>query len=428
MKFPLTLSFLIAARLTLLAGPADVRYRVVALEPPRPNTNYLSTTGCTINDNGLVVGLIDRWYETPYPSGNTKGVFVHSDEDGFQEIGDYEGASSQPNRINNRGQVAVVCWRGYETNDIWFYVEYAVRFTPGDGFERLGDLGGNYSRALGINSHGDVVGTANTQTTNYYDYNHAFLYTDERGMIDLGTFGGRSATAVDINDDGWICGWSIVPGIGNTAWIYHEWAGMIPLGDGVAGRINEQRVVVQGGYDLYATLVFPDGRRLPMRSSPEVTYDWFIGDLNDWNVVVDTALRPLSGGESIGSIWTEREGMRDLNRLIDTNSGWFITYALDINNHGQISGAANKDRRQQAIRLDPIPPKPSIACQGTNVVVSWIPAWPGIVLESGASLSSTNWTPIPTSGTSLVTLPMTSSNRFFRLNLDGIRGMCCVPE
>lgn len=431
MKFWSVVLSLVAAQFPLQAGVADVRYRVVQLELSEQDTNFLSTTGFTINDSGTVVGLVDRRYETPYASGSHKGVFVYADDGGFREIGPYEGTYSQANRLNNLGQVAVLSWRGYETNDAWFYVENAIRFTPGRGFERLGDLGGSYSRAMGINSNGDVVGTANTQHTNDFEHNHAFHYSDKHGMVDLGTFGGISAAAVDINDDGWICGGYLVPGVGYTGWIYHEWAGMIPMGPGVVGRINEQRVVVQSGYDLYAVLVFPDGRRVPMRSSPEVTYDWFIGDLNDWNVVVDTSLRPVANnpfGVPIGSIWTEREGMRDLNRLIDTNSGWFINYALDINNHGQISGAAIKERQQLAIRLDPIPPKPSIVCEGTNVVVSWLPAWPGITVESSGSISSTNWSAVPPGVTNHVTIPRTEGTRFYRLNLEALRGLCCAPE
>jgi hypothetical protein len=186
-------------------------------------------------------------------------------------------------------------------------------------------------------------------------------------------------------------------------------------------------VVVQNGYDLFAVLVFPDGRSVPMLGSSEARYDWFIGDLNDWNVAVDTALRTATQ-LSIGAIWTEGEGMRDLNRLIETNSEWVISKAFDINNHGQISGVGGRDYREWAIRLDPIPPKPSIVCQGTNVVVSWTPAWPGITVESSTSICSTDWSQIPQSGTNQVTIPMTENARFFRLNLDALRGMCCVPE
>ena len=135
---------------------------------------------------------------------------------------------------------------------------------------------------------------------------------------------------------------------------------------------------------------------------------------------------PLNAGDSLRS--KIKQGMRDLNRLIDTNSGWFINYALDINNHGQISGAAIKERQQLAIRLDPIPPKPSIVCEGTNVVVSWLPAWPGITVESSGSISSTNWSAVPPGVTNHVTIPRTEGTRFYRLNLEALRGLCCAPE
>jgi hypothetical protein len=120
--------------------------------------------------------------------------------------------------------------------------------------------------------------------------------------------------------------------------------------------------------------------------------------------------------------------MKDLNKLIVTNSGWYIEWAFDINNHGQITGMGGFEGRSQAFRLDPIPPKPTIARNGTNVVVSWSPAWPGILLESSSGITSTNWSIIPNTGTNVVRLSLSHSNRFFRLNLDAIRGLCCVPE
>src|SRR5690348_1571600 len=67
----------------------------------------------------------------------------------------------------------------------------------------LGTLGGDQSRALGINSSGQVVGGANNTLGGG---ERAFLYSDGI-MTDLGTFGGNEAEAKAINDTGQIVGW-----------------------------------------------------------------------------------------------------------------------------------------------------------------------------------------------------------------------------
>jgi probable HAF family extracellular repeat protein len=82
----------------------------------------------------------------------------------------------------------------------------------------LGTLGGNNSRASGINASGQIVGHSNTATGD----THAFLYLTApaygfpAGMNDLGTFGGEFngltfSIANAINSQGQIVGSSLVP-------------------------------------------------------------------------------------------------------------------------------------------------------------------------------------------------------------------------
>src|SRR3989344_1011927 len=78
----------------------------------------------------------------------------------------------------------------------------------------LGTLGGNLSYAKGINSIGQVVGCAGTDS----GWTHAFLYSN--GMMqDLGTLGGLTSDAYGINNSGQIVGSFSAPG-GWHAYLY----------------------------------------------------------------------------------------------------------------------------------------------------------------------------------------------------------------
>src|SRR5919197_900965 len=74
----------------------------------------------------------------------------------------------------------------------------AMPFTAID----LGTLGGDLSRAVAINDHGQVTG----DSRNAAGDRHAFLWTQAGGMIDLGTLGGDSSFGVAINDLGQVVG------------------------------------------------------------------------------------------------------------------------------------------------------------------------------------------------------------------------------
>jgi probable HAF family extracellular repeat protein len=74
------------------------------------------------------------------------------------------------------------------------------------GIQDLGTLGGEFSesQATGINDSGVVVGWS--ETVNFQ--RHAFVWTADSGMQDLGTLGGSSSTAIAINNAGVIVGTS----------------------------------------------------------------------------------------------------------------------------------------------------------------------------------------------------------------------------
>ena len=111
--------------------------------------------------------------------------------------------------------------------------------------------------------------------------------------------------------------------------------------------------------------------------------------------------------------------MRGLASLFGSGSRGFA-----INSHGQIVGLSNHG----AYRLDPIPPRLAIQPTATNMILSWTPAWPGLILEATDSLSFPDWQPLDTGGTNVIQVPLDSPNRFFRLDTSALAGLCCAPE
>jgi probable HAF family extracellular repeat protein len=133
-----------------------------------------------------------------------------------------------------------------------------------------GTLGGDYSRAYGINDMGQVVGQAATAIYGQY---HAFITgPDGAGMTDLGTLGGAESRAFGINDMGQVVGYSYTGGQTHAFITGPDGVGMTDLGSVVnlptnftdfsANAINnhgqlavEGRVVVIPEPEIYAMLL-----------------------------------------------------------------------------------------------------------------------------------------------------------------------------
>ena len=119
----------------------------------------------------------------------------------------------------------------------------------------LGTLGGQNSRALGINNNGWIVGESNLGN----GYSHAFVYKNGT-MIDLGTLQNYpNSSATDINDNGQIVG-GLSTGQGEYRAFLHSDGVMTDLGleRGSASAINSSGQIV-GQYrplGTTATLAF----------------------------------------------------------------------------------------------------------------------------------------------------------------------------
>ncbi len=210
--------------------------------------------------------------------------------------------------INDRSQVvlrlegprgaAIALWE----NGATIMVETTTRNTTISGFT--------------INIHNEIAGQFldfNTSPTS----SHGFLWRAGE-MIDAGTLGGLRAGATRVNDHGIIAGWAAPPG------------------EDLAG--------------VHA-------------------YTWKDGKTKDLGTLGGKASRAYglnNAGDVVGYSHTaenraaaflfqnDGDRMLDLNACIDRDSGWSLSSADGINNHGQVLANGRKDGRTRAVLLNPV--------------------------------------------------------------------------
>lgn len=110
----------------------------------------------------------------------------------------------------------------------------------------LGSLGGSFSYAMDVSADGAVV--VGGSYTKYDNYEHAFLWTDNKGMEDLGTFfGGCQSVATRVSGDG-----LVVAGRSTPLWAKHRafrWTRAEGM-QTVEGWLVNSGVVVPDGWKL----------------------------------------------------------------------------------------------------------------------------------------------------------------------------------
>jgi len=144
-----------------------------------------------INDAGAVVGL-------SYAATNAQHAFLWTEAGGTQDLTpdltSIGGATAVA--IDSTNQVVGYYYPNGSQSTIGFL------WTQEAGLQNLGPAG---TLALAINNSGTVVG----QSPVAKGYRHAFSWTANGGMQDLGTLGGAESSALSINNKGWVVGTSL---------------------------------------------------------------------------------------------------------------------------------------------------------------------------------------------------------------------------
>lgn len=245
-----------------------------------------------------------------------------------QDLGNLGGPYAFAVGLNDNGQVV-----GYSTTDETNAVTHAFAWDKGTGMIDLGALPGqNRSLAFANNNRGEVVGAVDT----------AVRWTLARGLENLGTLGGRFAGATAIDDAGIIAGWSKPAGNTNTvhAFVWTKDTGMTDIHPpGIEGF--SLPFAVSGGGHVTGWSAFPgteqhaflwtrEGGMLDIgASSPPGTISLGLAMSRNGRHVAG-----IVGGHAMA--WSQNTGMVDLGTF-----GGRTSRSFDVNNRGQVVGSAD---------------------------------------------------------------------------------------
>lgn len=257
--------------------------------------------------------------------GNSKALFY--DGKTVHDLGNLGGPYAFAVGVNDNGQVI-----GYSSTDPTNAITHAFAWNKGTGMVDLGALPGrNHSTALANNNRGEVVGASASS---------AVRWTLASGLERLGTLGGRFASATMVNNAGLIAGWSEPPATSTLhAFVWTQETGMTdihpagtggfsyPLAASNAGQVTGWSAFP--GADQHAFLWTREGGMVdlaPATPSGTISVGSAISGNGQW---VAGFVGPHA------TAWSDATGMVDLGTL-----GGPRSVAFGVNNQGVVVGYA----------------------------------------------------------------------------------------
>jgi probable HAF family extracellular repeat protein len=260
--------------------------------------------GIFVNDSNQVVGFSDNGIPDPYsfPFFFT-GTQIHTffwKNGTMEDIGTLGGPDAVPGAdcgVAPADQIVGFSYTSYSPNS-WTGIPTLDPFLWNHGvMTDLGTLGGTEGFAQCVNHHGQIIGNSDLSgdlTT------HAFLWQDA-AMADLGTLGGDYSVAIWLNEVGDVAGFAALPDQSHHPVIWKD------------RQIKDLGTVANDAC----------GQALSVNARGQV-----VGGTSDCNYFLHAFL------------WEDGGPMLDLNTLIPAGSGLQLTFALDINDRGEILAKA----------------------------------------------------------------------------------------
>lgn len=238
-----------------------------------------------INDLGIVTG--------DATINGTRQAFRWQNGSAVAGAGTLQGDGAVGTGINTAGTIVGYDFLGNLASAAKWPAAQVGSFLPSYGNQER-------SGAYAINEAGRASGSATlagTRRATLFNTDNTLL--DLHGLMPVGT---TLSQAEDINNADWATGFAIDGALNERGFIYNSDLGM-------------QMIDPAAGFDDLRLLAMNDG-------SGAVGFSWSGSDVDTFRA----------------SIWQNGIGTRDLNTLIDPNSGWVLQEARDINNDGWIVG------------------------------------------------------------------------------------------
>lgn len=322
----------LAARAASLAGTLTVGAAIATAELPS-FTLFTGTLGDLVievngssGDGAVVVGQLS----TPIPATGLP-AFLWTQATGITSLGDLPGGVTQSMAFDTSLDGSVVVGFG----SIDSFGQEAFMWTPGGGMVGMGDLVGGAlsSHANGVSDDGAVIVGWGSNASG----REAFRWTQATGMVGLGDLPGGSfqqSESADISADGLVIVGQGHSASGFEAFRWTSTGGMVGLGDLPGGSFTSASVAAS---DDGSVVVGWSVSTLSNSSFGE-TFRWTqatgmvgLGFLpgRDWSRATamsgdGSVIVGLSGsGFSAGTvfIWTQADGMRDLQSVLVNDFG-----------------------------------------------------------------------------------------------------------
>ena len=309
-----------------------------------------------ISENGLIVGFSENGESDPLVDGfpEVRGVLWQRGK--IIDLGTLPegGFESLANAVNSRGQVVGLALNTVPDDCSFFVATQQRAFLWQKGaMQDLGTLGGPDANAELINDGGQIAGISYTDSINPATgcpTLHPFLWQNG-SMRDLGTLGGTFADVRSLNQLGQIVGYSNLTGdltFHPFLWNKRKLIDLGTLGGdtGEPNWINDRGDIV-GKADLpgpapqlHDAVLWRNGKTIDLGVLPEDSCSnaYFV---NSHGQVVGTSENQYLCSIFVGQhafLWQHGGPMVDLNTLIAPGASLDLTYAVAINDEGEIAG------------------------------------------------------------------------------------------